>query len=691
MRAAAPFLLLLLAGAGAAQAPEEVPEAELGILAREWCRAEDRTGMETLWAEASDPVGRARLLRAMGRIGGPGLHALVVELLGAARAPLDPAEAQGFAEAVAGLGDPELLPGLERVAGPLAAAWALQVIGAWPAGDRGPAFWDRLVAAAGATSASEELVTAILLAAARLEDPRTSTFAQERLQRGLGPEAARAAAWVLARHPVPAGEATIPALLRLLVAVDEETRGLAATALGRAEVEGEDPVLILAALLDEEAPRSLAVPALRGLAVRPRAAVLPALFAPIRSDDWQVRRAAFEAVAALGPGLERTDRSGLAALAMAAACDDPEPDVARAAVLAWGALDPDALWRLRARFQLAGAWSARAAAVAVFAKQAEGATWPWLAGRLAQDPDRRVRMAVLEGLAARAGTLPSPHLPAGWGPALGLEPEPGGGAWILRIGDDPDEVLDLLRVQAVHAWWKRVRTGSARLEIRVRNGRRSELPLQELEPALGLLELAADAGDVALLEAYARFGRIPLRRRACELGRRLGVALPPPERPPDPLAAREEVEDLLRERAGEATVVTSRGELRLRLLGDEAPLTVATFCRHARRGAFAGVLWHRVVPGFVAQTGCPRGDGYGEPGGVLPCELGARRYRRGSVGMALAGRDTGGSQWFLTHVATPHLDGRFTLFAELVEGGEVLDALRPGDWIEEVRLHSASR
>jgi cyclophilin family peptidyl-prolyl cis-trans isomerase len=135
-----------------------------------------------------------------------------------------------------------------------------------------------------------------------------------------------------------------------------------------------------------------------------------------------------------------------------------------------------------------------------------------------------------------------------------------------------------------------------------------------------------------------------------------------------------------------AIVHTNRGKLEIALFAHEAPVTVESFLAMAKKGFFDGLLFHRVVPAFVAQAGCPRGDGWGGPGYTLPCEITDRTYQRGSLGMALAGKDTGGSQWFLCHRPTPHLDGRYTLFGQLEKGFEVLDALLPGDVILGVEI-----
>jgi cyclophilin family peptidyl-prolyl cis-trans isomerase len=91
------------------------------------------------------------------------------------------------------------------------------------------------------------------------------------------------------------------------------------------------------------------------------------------------------------------------------------------------------------------------------------------------------------------------------------------------------------------------------------------------------------------------------------------------------------------------------------------------------------------VPAFVAQAGCPRGDGWGGPGYTIRCEINDLTYRRGSVGMALAGKDTGGSQFFICHRALPHLDGRYTLFGQVTAGMDVVDKLGQDDYIVRVR------
>lgn len=137
-----------------------------------------------------------------------------------------------------------------------------------------------------------------------------------------------------------------------------------------------------------------------------------------------------------------------------------------------------------------------------------------------------------------------------------------------------------------------------------------------------------------------------------------------------------------------AILHTRRGRIEVHLDIVEAPLTSASFMELARRGFYNGLPFHRVVPGFVVQGGDPRGDGSGGPGYTLRCEIGQRFYGRGAVGMALAGKDTGGSQFFVAESPQPHLDGGYTIFGWVAAGMDVVDQIRPGDLIDRVEIWS---
>ena len=125
-------------------------------------------------------------------------------------------------------------------------------------------------------------------------------------------------------------------------------------------------------------------------------------------------------------------------------------------------------------------------------------------------------------------------------------------------------------------------------------------------------------------------------------------------------------------------------EVQLELM--DAPLTVATFVEQVRSGLFNGLPVHRVVPGFVVQTGDPRGDGAGGPGYTQRDEFSSTPFLRGTIGMALGGAETAGSQWFITTSPQPHLDAKYTAFGRVVGGWDVLDQVAAHDVIERVRI-----
>jgi cyclophilin family peptidyl-prolyl cis-trans isomerase/HEAT repeat protein len=133
-----------------------------------------------------------------------------------------------------------------------------------------------------------------------------------------------------------------------------------------------------------------------------------------------------------------------------------------------------------------------------------------------------------------------------------------------------------------------------------------------------------------------------------------------------------------------AVVTTSKGSFTIELLPSEAPLTVDNFVQLAQRNYFRGVTIHRVVPNFVIQDGDPRGDGNGGPGYQIRCEINEVPYDRAIVGIALSGKDTGGSQWFVTHAPQPHLDGGYTVFGRVISGMDVVDKIARGDVVQSV-------
>jgi peptidyl-prolyl cis-trans isomerase B (cyclophilin B) len=136
-----------------------------------------------------------------------------------------------------------------------------------------------------------------------------------------------------------------------------------------------------------------------------------------------------------------------------------------------------------------------------------------------------------------------------------------------------------------------------------------------------------------------------------------------------------------------ATFQTDRGQVRAELFPEKAPLTVANFVNLAKRGFYDGLKFHRVIPDFMIQGGCPQGTGTGGPGYKFEDEANnGVRHERGVLSMANAGPNTNGSQFFITHVATPWLDGKHTVFGKVVEGMDVVDKVAQGDVIQSVRI-----
>jgi peptidyl-prolyl cis-trans isomerase A (cyclophilin A)/peptidyl-prolyl cis-trans isomerase B (cyclophilin B) len=141
-----------------------------------------------------------------------------------------------------------------------------------------------------------------------------------------------------------------------------------------------------------------------------------------------------------------------------------------------------------------------------------------------------------------------------------------------------------------------------------------------------------------------------------------------------------------------AKITTNKGVMWVKLYPEETPNTVANFAHLAQSGFYDGLNFHRVIPGFMAQGGCPHGTGTGGPDWAIPCEtaLNKTRHRRGVISMAHAGPNTGGSQFFITFVATPHLDGVHTVFGGIEENDaesfSVLDSIRGHDDINSIEI-----
>jgi cyclophilin family peptidyl-prolyl cis-trans isomerase/HEAT repeat protein len=272
-------------------------------------------------------------------------------------------------------------------------------------------------------------------------------------------------------------------------------------------------------------------------------------------------------------------------------------------------------------------------------------------------PDARVRLTALEWVAARPGSEALEAVRA------------------LIAGDDP------VVAGAAAATAGLLKAPEALPEVRALAARVPQEP-DLAEPVAGALVALEGKEAEPLLRTWLGHPHSNVRRVAAEALTQLTgqpvrssrVELPPDTfRPPVAPAG------------AKLTFRTRKGDITVALDTEQAPLTSGNLYALARKGYFRNVTFHRVVPDFVAQGGDPRGDGEGGPGYSIRCEITRRPYLRGTMGMALSGKDTGGSQFFFTHTPQPHLDGRYTVFGEVTAGMEVVDALLEGDVILDVQ------
>ncbi|HTG35927.1 MAG TPA: HEAT repeat domain-containing protein [Thermoanaerobaculia bacterium] len=471
-----------------------------------------------------------------------------------------------------------------------------------------------------------------------------------------------AAAFALAREPKAQA---LPTLRALLADPAPRVRAWAARALGI--VGGEEDLAALRPLLDEPAsgnsdpgPLIQALRSARALAAgkaKPIPGWTPRLRALLDDPRPGVRASAVEAAGAWGsPELNDAlaarvgaGDAGERGTALVALATGKAP--AALALVTAAAADKDDALRTRAA-EAAGALGLPAAAAVI--------------ERLAGDPSPRVRAAALSAwltadpkateVARKALADPDPTVRGtalDWLAEHPVVPLADIGAALPGVYQEGTQEEGLAAVKAV----------AARTEG------------EPLERGEGL----------ALLERLSTGGPYVLRRAAGESLGKLGgkvPALEPAERVKDVALYREIVQRTRSPRTVE--IRTRRGTVTVRLACPLAPLTCLNFLNLAGQGFFDGLSFHRVVPDFVVQGGGPKGDGSGGPGYAIRDEINRLRYNRGVVGMALAGADTGGSQFFITLSPQPHLDGGYTAFGEVIAGAEVLDRIQLGDRIEKV-------
>ena len=468
------------------------------------------------------------------------------------------------------------------------------------------------------------------------------------------------ATWVAMRLESPELR---PVLVAGVGSDDPRARALAARGLGALkDASAVDLLLPLVRDPDETA----ALHALRALGVIGDARGAAAAAAMLASPSDVLRREALLALARLPPdpslrqrlvGLVAERSPWIRAAALSALAHTDRADFA----LVLSGMDADPVWWVR---------SALASALGELGDEMSVG----ILHRMLRDEDPRVVPAVLAALRQARGkdaldTL-TRHLEHA---DLGVRVAAAEGLLALGAVDASAPLLA--------AWRRGLADGAGELEARL--AAVSALAVQKDKAARkGLAEVAGADPSRAI------------RTRASSALRELGAEAPDPgpEVVLRPAVDYREAMAPYEPRPGVALYTprvflhTRPGTIEIHLDVVEAPLAAASFVDLAQAGFYDGLVFHRVEPGFVVQGGCPRGDGNGGPGYARRCEITTRPFGRGAVGVALSGKDTGGSQFFITLSPQPHLDGAFTLFGQVVKGMEAVERLRPGDAIERVEV-----
>ena len=349
----------------------------------------------------------------------------------------------------------------------------------------------------------------------------------------------------------------------------------------------------------------------------------------------------------------------------------PSPQVRAAAMAAAAKMDAEGFLLALSSSEVDRDWSVRAALASVLGSLPADMARPAITA-LADDADTRVQAPALTALAK----MGSPDLDRRVFEALAA---PDFGLRSTAAG-----------ILADH----RPAEGAARLAAAYVRGESDATPTARLAAIDAIARYAPPEGPQVpqVTETLTRAlgdREWPVRVRAATLLRQRGVATAAPLRPAPIRQTPEffESDRILRPiYSPQVYIETPEGTIQIELDVIEAPLTTLTFIELARSGFFSGVKVHRVVPNFVVQAGDPRGDGEGGPGFTSRDEFGTRPFVRGSVGMALGGPETAGSQFFITVSPQPHLDARYTIFGRVVRGMELLDLMPVGAVITKVTV-----
>jgi cyclophilin family peptidyl-prolyl cis-trans isomerase/HEAT repeat protein len=673
---------LFAAAAPAAAQHRPLSSREVEVAAN-LLRLEDRREYDAaaLGAAVADlsPEVRRRAVLAAGRIGDRRATQLVAGRL----ADADTSVAASAAFALGLLRDTTAAPALAALLRPAEVARRPTVIGEaalalgkMPTQLGKQAVEDFLAHAPAAGPGVQRAVGEALLAYWRFPRPMNVNVATRWLS-SADPELRWRAAYALSRRPSPQGTA---ALSRLADDRDALVRSFAVRALSA-------PLADSAGVVREQAlvgvikaagdPRhEVSVSAVRTLGTYDAPDAIRLLTGLLSHADPYIAITAAESLERLG-----AKASSSANALRRTALDAAKPIALRTASLsALAAVDPASGAEAADAFMRESGWRSRAAAARVYASAAARSDFvasplrPKLEAAI-RDPDGRVATAALEAAVGAAGDSAARIRPL---LLAGLE----NADFYARVNAinglgaiaDPADTPVLLEAYA--------------------QAQRDSMD----DAALAAVDALGALGrkDTGVARAFfARFGRSGDYLVRQHVATAFGEDVPGGWGAPLPIAAAKPMDEYRRlVRSGvvnprpHARIVTNRGTIELELFADDAPLTVDNFLSLARRGYFNGQEWPRVVANFVVQGGDPRGDTNGGPGYAIRDEIDRHPYGFGTLGMALSGPDTGGSQWFVTHSPQPHLDGTYTVFGRAVRGMEVANRIVPGDRIirvEEVR------
>jgi len=476
------------------------------------------------------------------------------------------------------------------------------------------------------------------------------------------PQVRFGAAWSLARFP---DSAAIPALQRAINDVDEYVRAQVVRPLGALKVKQAAPEV--AGLVQADPDWKVRINACRALAAMEAAEQAPVL-RRVLAEEMARRRPDYHLIieAALAVGVLK-DAGGLDLIRRLA--KRPETFLRAWAATALASYKTSAV--VKDLTGLAGdyEWRVRAKAAEGLGVVSQPEAFEVLT-KLVSDPDYRVRYPALGAMAEYKDQGLRSYLKSGVAGndfamvATACE--------IVGTRKDSSLLSDI-----VQAYRKNI------------NERGIDFKLSWLDAAKALVDSGAVSKDDSRVNTLLELGLVDpdrlIRKKAVELGKKLGKDVSYRLGAFRPEIQEDSVLDYvhrLQDYHVFITLATDQGEVTIELLGGRAPRTAANFWRLCAKGYFSGRSFHRVVPNFVVQDGCNRGDGWGGPGYTIRCEYNDLTYERGMVGMALSGKDTGGSQFFFCHAPQPHLDGRYTIFGRVTKGIEIVDLIQVGDKYE---------